>query len=605
MKPPPRFLLALGLALATSSCATRPPASAAAAAAPAHARRAVLISIDGMSGLRLEGLLARPGALPAGGLKDLVDTGFFAVRSVPSTPSLTPAAHATHVTGALPRDTGIVGNSLMDRSRPFGTKRTGFETPLRADTLCEAAHRQGRRVGVMAYPHAAGTPPSGCADFGMNWVSDPISRARIAKLPATAWTASLPPPGGGEAGFSPVQRAVIIFPPTAHRVLLAAVDSTNDGAVNYDRLRVEAEVGPPASVAPGEWFAAEVSGRQGRAGAWCKLLSLAPDLSSVEIYVGGISETDAYPAPFRRDVDARAGFWPGRADYTIFGPDSGRAEIYQEQSRRLTDFLAAAALVAEERTDWDLLFLYFSEVDAIEHHFLLVDPRQVGFSEQRAALFGRWIDQSYAEADAAIARLKRALTPRDAVFVTADHGMTPLWTEIYPDEILREAGLVTRAADGSIDPSSSVAVMATSGIAHVYVHPAAPAGTLDEAARRLSELRIRGEDPWDRIVRREHAGALALDAPESGDLILLARPGYHLSMKMVPGQTSGVSEEYGGHGYRAAYPELDATFLAAGPGVARGRVPQILSTTIAARIAAALGIEPPRQAQRGQAAKAE
>ncbi|MDQ2869854.1 MAG: alkaline phosphatase family protein [Acidobacteriota bacterium] len=551
-----------------------------------------------MSGLRLEGLLAKPGALPAGGLKDLADRGFFAVRSVPSTPSLTPAAHATHVTGALPRDTGIVGNSLMDRSRPFGTKRSGFDTPLRAETLCEAAHRQGRRVGVMAYPHAAGTPPSGCADFGLNWVADPISRARIAKLPVSAWTASLAPAGGGDAGFSPVRRAVIDFPPTSHRVLLTAVDSTDDGAVNYDRLRIEAETGPPASAAPGEWFAAEVEGRNGRAGAWCKLLSLAPDLSTVEIYVGGISETDAYPAAFRRDVDARAGFWPGRADYLAFGPDSGRAEIYQEQSRRLTDFLAAAALVAEERSDWDLLFLYFSEVDATEHHFLLVDPRQKGFSAQRAALYGRWIDASYAEADAAIARLKGALTSRDAIFVTADHGMTPLWTEVYPDEILREAGLVMGTTEGSIDPSSKTAVMATSGIAHVYVNPAAPAGTLEEAERRLMRFRVRGESPWDRIVRRERARALSLDAPESGDLILLARPGYHLSMKMVPGQTSGVSEEYGGHGYRAAFPELDATFLAAGPGVARRRVRQILSTTIAARIAVALGIEPPRQAQR-------
>ena len=42
----------------------------------------------------------------------------------------------------------------------------------------------------------------------------------------------------------------------------------------------------------------------------------------------------------------------------------------------------------------------------------------------------------------------------------------------------------------------------------------------------------------------------------------------------------------------------DATFLAAGPGVAHGHVEEISSITIAARIAAALGIEPPRQAQR-------
>ncbi len=448
-----RLLLALGLFVSSLSCRTARPAAAPAAPSP-HASRAVLISIDGMSGQRLERLLATPGALPAGGLQDLADRGFFAVRSVPSTPSLTPAAHATHVTGALPRDTGIVGNSILDRAKPFGTVRSGFETPLRAETLCEAARRQGRRVGVMAYPHGAGTPQTDCAGFGMNWVSDAKSRARVETISVSGWTRPAIRQGDGGRGFSPLARTVIKFPPTAHRIVLEAIDTTDDGVVNYDRLRIEPEVGDPSSVVAGDWFPAEVRGAKGRAGAWCKVLSLAPDLSKVEIYVGGISETDAYPEQFRRDVDARAGFWPGRADYRIFGADSDSAEIYKEQSDRLTGFLASAAIVAVERTDWDMLFLYFSEVDAIEHHFLLVDPRQAGFTPERSRRFAGWIDHAYAEADATVARLTRALTERDAIFVTADHGMTPLWTELYPDEILREAGLVTAAPDGSIDPSS-------------------------------------------------------------------------------------------------------------------------------------------------------
>ncbi len=78
------------------------------------------------------------------------------------------------------------------------------------------------------------------------------------------------------------------------------------------------------------------------------------------------------------------------------------------------------------------------------------------------------------------------------------------------------------------------------GVAHVYVNHAAAAGTLEEAERLLSEFRVGGESSWDRVVLRGQAGALALDAPESGDLILLAKPGFHLSMRMVPGRTSGL-----------------------------------------------------------------
>lgn len=587
-------LLAAVLAVPVAAVSCVAPRPAPTAQTP-HASRAVLISVDGMSGVRLARLLSQPGKLPAGGLSRLVDAGFFAVRSIPSTPSLTPAAHATHVTGAPPRDTGIVGNAMLDPTRPFGAQRSGFVVPLRAETLCEAARRQGKRVGVMAYPHAAGAVPSRCAAFGMNWVSVPRSRPRLERLAGTSWS---PAEASAERSFSPPKRTVLDFPPTSHRVAFVALDSTDDGRLDYDRLRVEPETGAARTITVGDWFAIEVSGRTGRAGAWCKLLTLTPDLSTVEIYMGGIWEADAYPEDFRRAVDARAGFWPGRADSLAFGAQSDRPDIYLEQSDRLTEFLTAANLVALERSDWDLLFGYLSEVDAVEHHFLLADPRQEGFTPERAARFAEYIDQSYAAADQSIARFEKVLTPQDALFVTSDHGMTPLFTELYPDEILRENGFLKVAADGTIDPSSAALAMATSGIAHVHVNRAAPVGTLDAVERLLSGFRIDGESPWDRIARRAQAHDLSLDAPESGDLILLSKPGIALSMRMTPGVTSGPAEEYGGHGYRAAFPDLDATFLAAGPGIARGRVDEISSTRIAARIAAALGIAPPRNAAR-------
>jgi hypothetical protein len=61
----------------------------------------------------------------------------------------------------------------------------------------------------------------------------------------------------------------------------------------------------------------------------------------------------------------------------------------------------------------------------------------------------------------------------------------------------------------------------------------------------------------------------------------------------------GVPSGLGGHGYLNVHPQLDATLLAAGPGIRPGRVPRIRSWEIAARVAAALGMEPPRQAAAG------
>ncbi|HKA36268.1 MAG TPA: alkaline phosphatase family protein, partial [Thermoanaerobaculia bacterium] len=544
------------------ACAPARPAAPAAREPPPVARRAVLVSMDGMSGVRLARLLSEPGKLGTKGLRRLADSGFFAVRSVPCTPSLTPAAHATHITGALPRDTGIVGNVLLDPGKPFGARRNGFDTRLRAETLCEAARRQGKRVGVMAYPHGEGTPPTGCAGFGMRWVSVSMARPRVTRLESGSW---LPASAPGALTFSPARSASLAFPPTAHRAVITAVDSTDDARTNYDEIRVEPEVGPPALVHVGESFPVEVRGKKGRAGSWCKLLSLAADLSDTEIYCGGIWESDAFPDDFRHELDERAGFWPGRADTNVFGAKSQHPEIYMEQSDRLTEFLTKADLAALARPDWDLLLLYQSEVDAVEHEFLLSEPRQESYTAERAARFAAYIDHAFADADRAIERFLAVLTPADALLVTADHGMTPLHTELFPSQLLVENGFTKVRGESGIDPSSAAAALASSGVAHVYVNPAAPAGTLDRVEAVIAAFRAGGESPWDRVVRREAAGDLALDAPESGDLIILAKPGYHFSMAMKPGRVSGPSEEYGGHGYRAAYPELDATFLAAGP----------------------------------------
>jgi hypothetical protein len=500
------------------------------------------------------------------------------------------------VTGALPRDTGIVGNVLMEPGKPFGTRGSGFNFHLRAETLCEAARRQGKRVGVMAYPHGEGTPPSGCAGFGMRWVEDGSARARVARFSSDGWTAA--PAKPDVRSFSPARSAVLEFPPTSHRAVITAVDSTDDGRTDYDGIRVEPEAGPASLVRTGESFPVEVRGKKGRAGAWCKLLSLAPDLSKSEIYCGGIFESDAFPDDFRRQLDERAGFWPGRADFREFGARSAHPEIYMEQSDRLTEFLTKASLAALARPDWDLLLLYQSEVDAVEHEFLLAEPRQEQYTPERAARYAGFIDHAFADADRSVERFLAVLTPADTIFVTADHGMTPLHTELYPPELLVENGFTKVRPDGGIDPASAAVAMVSSGVAHVYVNPAAPAGTLDRVEALLAGFQVRGESPWDRVFRREAAGDLGLDAPESGDLILLAKPGYHLSMTLKAGRLSGPAVEYGGHGYRAVYPDLDATFLAEGPGVVPGRTEEMSSTLIASRVAASLGIEPPRNARR-------
>jgi hypothetical protein len=483
---------------------------------------------------------------------------------------------------------------MLDPSRPFGATVSGFDAPIRAETLWQAARRQGKRVGVMLYPGADGNGSDRTADWMMTWPGDPLVPGGLHAVKASSWQ----PVSGGDAptSFSPARRTVLPFAKTGHSVAFIALDGTDDGRVDYDRLLVVPETGQRREVRAGEWFAVEVSSPEGRTGAWCKLFALAPKLETAEIYVGPLSRSTGLPREWVRRLDDEIGFWPGAPDADAFGEGSSQPEVFVEQLDRLVDFLTRADLLALSRRDWDLLLIYQPEVDETAHEFLLVDPAQPRFTPERSARFLRFVDRSYALADWSLDAIDKALGSSDSLFVTSDHGMTAIFADIAIDRILRDAGLLVVDEKEKVVPSSSAIIAVTaSGIAHIYRNPAADRSAVDRAERVLREFRVRGESPFDRVVRREDAGDLGLNAPESGDLIVLAKPGF-LLVKDAGGEALRGVHNYGGHGYRNVYGDLDATFFGAGPAIPRERVETIGSWQIAARVAKALGIAPPRQA---------
>jgi predicted AlkP superfamily pyrophosphatase or phosphodiesterase len=586
------WTLALLSLAATLRCGPATPPRAVAPGGPVGGR-AVLISFDGVAGERLESMLDDPTKLPLGAFRRLAERGFHAVRSHPPTPSLTAVSHIVHVTGALPQATGIVSNSMLDPKKPFGSTISGFFAPIRAETLWQATRRQGKRVGVMLYPGADGNGPARTADWMMTWPGDPLVPGRLHALERRAWEpasgADVPP------SFSPARRVVLAFEKTPHSVTFVALDTTDDRRTDYDRLLVLPESGARRAVVAGEWFPVEVASPEGRTGAWCKLLSLAGDLGSAEIYVGPLSRTTGFPREWVRRLDEQVGFWPGVPDSDAFGESSTRPEVFLEQTERLVEFLTRADLIAISRPDWDLLLVYQPEVDETSHEFLLVDPAQSRYTPERSARFLSYVEKSYALAERSLDAIERVLTPADTLFVTSDHGMTAIFADVAINPILRDAGLVAVDDKDRVTPSSPLVAIAASGIAHVHRNPSADPTFLLRAERALREFRIRGKSPFDRIVRREDAGDLGLNAPESGDLIVLLKPGYQF-VGSAGGRVVRESHSYGGHGYRNVFPEVDATFFAAGPGIARERVEAIGSWQIAARVAKALGIAPPRQA---------
>ena len=556
---------------------------------PAPSGRVVAISFDGLGGVRLNELLAA-GALDAGGFAAFAARGVLAGRAVDVTPSLTPVAHIAAITGAPPAKTGIVANQFRESGSPFGTQTSGFTASIGSETLWECARRQGRRVGVITYPGADGTSEARRGDFGLVWPEKPARESAFVSVPGDAWTDAAAAP----KSFSPPRaaRVAVTTPAGTATLRLVATDTTDDATANYDFVSVSREDGATSArlgdVAAHGWFALAVPGAGGSFTAWCRLEELDPSLARAELYVGAFNAVPGYPEDFRRRLEEAIGGWPGAPDYALVRPPRGDYAAHEEQAARLAEYLTKAILFTIRSERFDLLIGYQPLVDEIEHAF---EPGPYGGSKDAVV-------RAFRTADRTAAAILAALTPRDSFLFFSDHGIVPLETGVNIDKYLLDKGWTLVGPKGPADGERRVQICATSGIAHFYLDPAlAPDARTAAAAALLADLQglaTLKDGLVDDVVPHADLARLGLDHPRSGDVVVLLAPG--TDFWRGGAQVLGKPGNRGGHGYRAAFPVLDASFGAIGPGIAPACPDTVSLLEVAARAARALGIDPPRGA---------
>jgi len=616
-----RLLPLLSLLLITACRAGAPPSPAPVAPAPAAAaveaarpRRVILISLDGASATDLE-LFYRQGEFDAlRGFRRFFEEGQVAAGLIPVDPTITAPNHASLATGAPPARTGVVANTFHRPGDPLGTTVSGFDVPLETEALWEAARRQGKRAVSLTWPHAHGREGQRRADYGVLYVNDAETEARVVELGRADW--GEPDRDCGRATYSPCRMARFTIErhegePVA--VKLYAADSRDDGAVAYDTLEMRpevADVGPAALDAGGAWAEVELDPHprgddQGPAVARAKLLALAPDLGRARLYVGGAYRTRAFPHDFLVETTRSGLHWPGAPDDEHLDEHwAGRPGIdpavWLEQAQNLADFYGRLLARLPGADDWDLAMVYLPHIDEVGHQLYLVSPRQPGFDRRRMAQFDGVRRALWRMVDGVLARL---LSNGDAmadtaVVIVSDHGMHPLHSTLDPNFLLRREGVQAVDGDGRVVAAGTSAwAVPSSGMAHVYLTaPAEERAPLTERLRRLfADFEVAGERPVARVVTRKEAGPLGLDHPAAGDLILFATPGWLFDKGGAQrGAATGPADHLGAHGYLNTVPAMHGIYLALGPGVRPGRTGQVRTTEVAGRVAALLGIGPPQ-----------
>ena len=603
---------ALVLFLFVFGCRSAPaPAPESPPQPPAGPSRVVLLSLDGAGADELHQLF-QEGLLQPGGFAAFFEQGQVAERLIPVNPTLTATNHISLATGYAAGQTGIVSNNFHPAGEAPLKTVSGFAAPIDTETLWEAVRRQGKRVGVTTWPGADDTSPRRRADWGMVYVNDADRRSDLVQLSREDWR---PWEGSIQVeSSSPVLAARIEVGGAQGTAgqgfdLLAVDRKANvpgyDGVVVIPRL--QAEPGRlPVVLDPGEWGTLRCS--WGKPGAELrqtrcpvKVLALASDLASTQIYFSALYPLQAYPADFAAGLETRGLSWPGppddrRLDDHLKGKPGLDLDTWTEQAVRFAVFFGESLRVAAERTDWDLLMGYIPVIDEAGHQLLLADPRQPGYTPERRDEFARARLRVWQAVDRQLARLLDTLDLRHtALIVVSDHGMSPVHTALNPNVLLRERGLLATDADGKIVPEGTAAYAVSSGaVSHVYVMPGRE-DILPALHDLFENWILSGERPIERVFTRKEAAEAGLDHPNTGDFVLFPVEGYMFGGGgLKEGRAALPAPALGMHGGLNTHESLHGIYMAIGAGIEPGNAGTVRTVDVAGRVAERMGIEKPR-----------
>jgi predicted AlkP superfamily pyrophosphatase or phosphodiesterase len=590
-----RFLAALLFTLATT-CSTSPASPPHSTppqprlTATSHAQRVILVSFDGLSADDLQQFPAPAFAAMAAHV----------TRVIPVSPTVTTTTHTAILTGAPPEKSGIVANQFHIAGTPVGRTALGMDAEVTVDTLIDAAHRAGKRVGCMTFPTVDAKTPRRSADWGLLW-PHPVSRPRIIHITRSDFHSEWMPDGWGapapkHPSFSPVMRARIEWSVPQHTpesIDIVAYDTTDDHVSDYDLLYTE-HGGTETRLNGSRWFSVSSRLDGSLFGSWSKVLAFQPSLASMTIYEGEITRNEGYPESFVRMIDDEIGFWPGFPDEAgvraaMRGGEGIDADVFIEQSDRLSEFFTRATLLAMRRMPFDLLLGYQPIIDQAEHQFRMVLPTQLHSTTQNLAAAERVRRAAYAAFDRAVAAMTGAIDPaRDAIVITGDHGLAAVDTEVRVNQLLVDWGLAS-VTGGALSESTHWAAYATGNVATLYRF--SPPDDSDALAKKLAALQSpEGSPVFERIDRKTPASHR-----NAGDLTAYSYPRFAVSPAL--GEAFTKPATYGQHGGLNSHHEFQTALGASGAGVSAATIPVMPQTRIARFICDLLGIAPPRQAE--------
>lgn len=229
----------------------------------------------------------------------------------------------------------------------------------------------------------------------------------------------------------------------------------------------------------------------------------------------------------------------------------------------------------------NLMLHHILEVDHVEHQYGAQTPEAYAAVKFADGLVGEiWTE------------LQKAFPGKATLVIVSDHGFFNYRQAVRPNVILRKAGLLT--AFGNKVTKAQVRVVNQGGSAFLYV-------TDDENREALIQKTadlFKDQEGVSLVLTPKDFPAYGLadknTFSQCPDLILSAKKGYTFDTTATGDEavTAPSEQVKGTHGYDPNEPDLHASFIACGFGIAGGKsLGTITNTSVAPTLAALLGLQ--------------
>ncbi|HEY6547226.1 MAG TPA: alkaline phosphatase family protein, partial [Vicinamibacteria bacterium] len=608
--------------------AGRPPVPAAVRVPYVRGRsRLIVASLDGAAAPVVADAVAR-GVMPE--LLALRAAGATATGSVTSWPAKTASGHATLYTGAWPEVHGVTGNEVVLPEASILEPISGFRSEaLRAEPLWVAAARQGLQATLLCAtqdypyePYEEGRRFGG--DFANSltfltgykgpWLADAAYRAGdLTTRAPSGWPGRLAVEGSREIELR-------VGDSTLYGLLQDDPDDPAEGfdtlvlAINKDGLEA-ARLKPASSGGAAAFASVPVRLRGLEVPVFFRLFSLSGDGRDLLLYQARAGAFMSNHSRLEASVTAATGGFVGNGASRLYevgrlgptlpeGGDGSAEHRYLETARLTVRQFERLLEFGARRTPWQVLVGYLPFPDEFLHLWWgYLDPTLPGHDPVLAGRLRPFLDEGLRIADGYVGALRRHADGQTVVAIGADHGMSAVRGRVRMNAALRNAGLLALDASGRIDLArTKVYYLAASGY-FLLNRASRPGGIVlpgDEASVRAatgSVLRgLRDPRTGEALVTEVLAPGVetGLGGPQGGDvyfrLVPHVFPDGDLAAAVVYDAAPG-----GEHLLEPTRPEMHASFVVAGPGVATGELGVIRQVDIAPTLAALLGLRPPAQ----------